>query len=808
MACHLLSLLFLLLLPCLTAAQSNGTISIGQQLTAAESTEPWLSPSKDFALGFHQLDNDPGPGGSKLRLTANGGLVLEDPEAREIWKSEISTGEAAFGVLYDTGNFLIVNTNSERLWQTFDHPTDTLLPTQTMERGGVVSSRRKETDFSRGRFQFRLLEDGNAVLNTINLESGFAYDAFFWSNTFDVNRSNAGYRVVFNESGQLYVLRENKQIVSLTPETVSAKENYLRATLNFDGVFIFYSHPKNNSTGDAIWSVSDVLPENICINNDIRKGLGSGICGFNSICSISGAKRPICQCPKGFSLLDPDDVYGSCKPDFILGCEEDGKKSGEDLYYIEELRNTDWPTSDYEQISPYGKDECVSSCLKDCQCSAAVLRDDTCWKKKLPLSYGKTDRDETGTTFIKIRKVPSGGKKKVDVLIPVVSVLFGSSALINLLLVSACCLGFLVVNRKKFMRPHQEEQGVSYMNLRCFTYKELVEVTRGFKEELGRGAFGTVYKGFVNMGSSDQVAVKKLNRVFQDSEKEFKAEVNGIGQTHHKNLVRLLGYCDEGRNRLLVYEFMSNGALASFLFGDSKPNWKLRTEIVMGIARGLFYLHEECCTQIIHCDIKPQNILLDDYYNARISDFGLEKLLTLDQSHTNTAIRGTKGYVAPEWFRNMPITVKERTLGALVENDLEAMDDMTVLQRFVMVAIWCIQEDPSHRPTMRRVTQMLEGVVEHGGIRIDFAFNHLERIAQARHEIEDESYKDNALYKYHEEKAKLTLQIDELLAKAEKQKNEIHDFITTKYDEGLIRTTLLLSEAMELIANNAGASLL
>lgn len=778
MACNLLSLLFLLLLPCLTAAQSNGTIGIGQQLTAAENTEPWLSSSKDFAFGFHQIDSkdfflpaiwyykiprktivwyasedNPAPRGSKLQLTANRGLVLENPEGQEIWKSEISMGQAAFGVLYDTGNFLIANTNSEKLWQSFDHPTDTLLPTQKMERGGVVSSRRKETDFSRGRFQFRLLEDGNAVLNTINLESGFAYDAYFWSNTYDVNRSNAGYRVVFNESGQLYVLRANNQIVNLTPETVSAKENYLRATLNFDGVFIFYSHPKNNSTEDAIWSVSDVLPENICINNDIRKGLGSGICGFNSICTLSGAKRPICQCPKGFSLLDPDDVYGSCKPDFIQGCEVDGKKSGEDLYYIEELRNTDWPTSDYEQITPYGKDECVSSCLKDCQCSAAVLRGDTCWKKKLPLSYGKMNKNETGTTFIKIRKVPSGGKKKADVLIPVVSVLFGSSALMNLVLVGACCLGFLVVNRKKFIRPHQEDQGVSYMNMRCFTYKELVEVTRGFKEELGRGAFGTVYKGFVKMSSSNHVAVKKLNRIFQESEKEFKAEVNGIGQTHHKNLVRLLGYCDEGQNRLLVYEFMSNGTLASFLFGDSKPNWKLRTEIAMGIARGLLYLHEECYTQIIHCDIKPQNILLDDYYNARISDFGLAKLLTLDQSHTSTAIRGTKGYVAPEWFRNMPITVKvdvysygvllleiiclrrsvdneiskvdkailtdwaydcyqERTVRALVENDLEAMDDMSLLQRFVMAAIWCIQEDPSHRPTMRRVTQMLEGVVE------------------------------------------------------------------------------------------------
>lgn len=144
--------------------------------------------------------------------------------------------------------------------------------------------------------------------------------------------------------------------------------------------------------------------------------------------------------------------------------------------------------------------------------------------------------------------------------------------------------------------------------------------------------------------------------------KEFKTEVNVIGQTHHKNLVRLIGFCDEGSHRLLVYEFLSNGSLAGFLFGDLRLSWNQRVQIAIGIAKGLLYLHDECNNPIIHCDIKPQNILLDDYYNARISDVGLAKLLRMDQSETQTDIRGTKGYVAPEWFRNMPVTVLNRRL--------------------------------------------------------------------------------------------------------------------------------------------------
>ena len=140
--------------------------------------------------------------------------------------------------------------------------------------------------------------------------------------------------------------------------------------------------------------------------------------------------------------------------------------------------------------------------------------------------------------------------------------------------------------------------------------------------------------------------------------REFKTEVDVIGQTHQKNLVCLFGFYDEGLHRLLLYEFLSNRTLASFLFGDLKPSWNQRIQIAVGIARGLWYLHEEHNNQIIHCNIKPQNILLDTCYNVRIFDFGLVKLLRLNQSKTHTNIRGTKGYIAPEWFRNMPITPK------------------------------------------------------------------------------------------------------------------------------------------------------
>ncbi|KAI7729198.1 hypothetical protein M8C21_025872 [Ambrosia artemisiifolia] len=336
-------------------------------------------------------------------------------------------------------------------------------------------------------------------------------------------------------------------------------------------------------------------------------------------------------------------------------------------------------------------------------------------------------------------------------LIFVGPVLLSAYVFVIFLLIVVICVSFFLLYKKKAKNPYPSSKVVDN-NLPHFTYQELVEATNGFKVELGKGAFGIVYKGVVG---TNVVAVKKLDKVLQDGEKEFQTEVNAIARTYHKNLVQLLGYCDEGEHRLLVYEYMSNGTLASFLFGEERPGWNQRSNIALDIAKALSYIHEGCRNQIIiHCDIKPQNILLDDYYSAHISDFGLAKLLAMNQSHTNTGIRGTKGYVAPEWFRNTPVTVKvdaysygvllletiscrksvkdnesgneygailtdwawvcyqEKILDAFVNNDPEALDDYKKLTTYVMIGLWCVQENPSLRPTMRKVIQMLEGVIE------------------------------------------------------------------------------------------------
>ena len=274
-------------------------------------------------------------------------------------------------------------------------------------------------------------------------------------------------------------------------------------------------------------------------------------------------------------------------------------------------------------------------------------------------------------------------------------------------------------------------------------------MTDNFKEELGRGSFGIVYKGAIGNGQKF-VAVKRLHNFLADREREFQTEMKVIGRTHHKNLIRLLGYCHDGPNWLLVYEYMSNGSLANILFTlEKRPYWNERMGIARNIARGILYLHEECMPQIIHSDIKPQNILMDENGCAKISDFGLAKFLKPDQSKTSTGIRGNKGYIAPEWHRkaskasmivkvdvysfgivlleiiccrksvdcNLPeeeVVLEEWTyscfesgeIGKLV-NDEEI--DKRQFKRMVKVALWCILDEPSLRPSMKKILLLLEG---------------------------------------------------------------------------------------------------
>ncbi|XP_059651801.1 G-type lectin S-receptor-like serine/threonine-protein kinase LECRK2 [Cornus florida] len=784
-----LYLLIPILLPLVAVAQTNLNISLGSSLQASDDSSPWHSPSGDFAFGFHRLDNqnlfllaiwfdkipdktlvwyangdNPAPEGSKVDLTLDGRFILNDPQGRNIWEAPIRE-RANYAAMLDNGNFVLVNNESGYVWESFQLPADTILPTQVLEVGGKLSSRQKESNFSKGRFQLRLRPDGNLVLNTIALPTQYENDPYYVSHTSDrANTMNSGYLVNFSESGYIYVLGRNGNITNLTSgNIVPARDFYYRATLDYDGVFVQYAHPKAPRNGCSVQSWSRVwsVPNDICAAISDERGGGS--CGFNSYCILDSNGRPACTCLPGFSLSDPNNEFNGCKQDRVQKCEL-GVAEPEDLYDMRVLANTFWPHSaSYDVMKPFNEDECRGSCFHDCECVVAVFADGVvCNKKKLPLSNGRINQSGNGKAFIKIPKsdISSGdrclesnkGKKDQSTLILAGSVLLGVSVFLNFLLVPAISIVFYGSYQKK--QKFNRVPSILETNLRSFTYKDLRVATEGFSEELGRGAFGTVYKGVLSSSSSRTVvAVKKLDKLLQEGEKEFKTEVSAIANTHHKNLVRLLGFCDEGPQRLLVYEFMSNGTLASFLFGISRPDWDKRVQMAFAIARGLMYLHEECSIQIIHCDIKPQNILLDDSLTVRISDFGLAKLMMSDQTRTLTTIRGTKGYVAPEWFRSMPITAKvdvysygvmlleiiccrknfdmarenqedailtdwaydcykDGRLDKLIENEEEARNDMRRVERLVMVAIWCIQEDPSLRPSMKKVTQMFDGVVE------------------------------------------------------------------------------------------------
>ncbi|KAK4781807.1 hypothetical protein SAY86_015909 [Trapa natans] len=292
-----------------------------------------------------------------------------------------------------------------------------------------------------------------------------------------------------------------------------------------------------------------------------------------------------------------------------------------------------------------------------------------------------------------------------------------------------------------------------------FSYSQVKSMTDSFVRKLGQGGFGTVYKG--KLRDDTLVAVKLLNSSKGNGE-EFINEVASISRTSHINIVTLLGFCYEGNKRALIYEFMSNGSLDKFL-GNNKNvsteginlTWDKLYQIAVGIARGLEYLHKGCNTRILHFDIKPQNILLDDNFCPKISDFGLSKLCLKRESIVSMmAARGTIGYIAPEvfirnfgdisyksdvysygmmllemvrgknknstyeasqssevYFQDQVYKLIEDGYGEGIYSQLKDEDKQTV-RKMALVGVWCIQTDPKQRPSMGRVIEMLEGSIE------------------------------------------------------------------------------------------------
>ncbi|KAF8008264.1 hypothetical protein BT93_K2055 [Corymbia citriodora subsp. variegata] len=329
---------------------------------------------------------------------------------------------------------------------------------------------------------------------------------------------------------------------------------------------------------------------------------------------------------------------------------------------------------------------------------------------------------------------------------------------VKFILGAPCVMIFLI---RKWRRRHlAKDQNVeeflqsnnNFLPIR-YSYSDIKKITGGLKDKLGEGGYGSVFKG--RLRSGNEVAVKILKKGKTNGQ-DFINEVATIGRIHHVNVVSLIGYCFEGSKQALLYDFMHNGSLEKHIFSRAEGttlNCKEVYKIALGVARGIEYLHRGCDIQILHFDIKPHNILLDRNFTPKVSDFGLARLYPTGRNTVSlTAARGTLGYMAPELvYMNLggisykadvysfgkllmemasgrknwdtvaecssqtyfPLWVHDQLSEGLdVPVEEFSKEDRRIAKKMIVVAFWCIQLNPSDRPSMRKVLKMLEGEVD------------------------------------------------------------------------------------------------
>ncbi|XP_048228804.1 G-type lectin S-receptor-like serine/threonine-protein kinase At5g24080 isoform X2 [Ricinus communis] len=689
--------------------------------------------------------------------------------------SNTSDSGVETAVMTESGNFVLYGSSTNHsVWQSFEHPSDTLLPNQPLTVSLELTSPKSPIDG--GYYSLKMLQQPTSLSLALTYNLPESYDASpeayanysYWPGP-DISNVTGDVLAVLNEagsfgivygessSGAVYVYKNDGDYNGLSSSTNQSTRLSVirRLILESNGNLRLYRWD-NDVNGSRQW-----VPEWAAVSNpcDI-----AGVCG-NGICNLDRSKtNASCTCLPGTSKVD-NGIQCSENSLLIGKCDSPNVNQTSD-FKIAAVQQTNYYFPDFSVIANYSDiptvSKCGDACLSACECVASVygLDDEKpyCWLLG-SLDFGGYE-DPGSTLFVKVKsngllegdKEESGdgsgiSKEKVLVLPIVLSVTF----IFGLL----CLLLYYNVHRKRALRRAMENALILSGAPINFSYRDLQIHTSNFSQLLGTGGFGSVYKGSLSDGTL--IAVKKLDKVLPHGQKEFITEVNTIGSMHHMNLVRLCGYCSEGSQRLLVYEFTKNGSLDKWIFPsyncrDRLLDWTTRFNIAIATAQGIAYFHEQCRNRIIHCDIKPENILLDENFCPKVSDFGLAKLMGREHSHVVTMVRGTRGYLAPEWVSNRPITVKadvysygmllleiiggrrnldmsydaqdffypgwafkEMTNGMpmkAADRRLEGAVKEEELMRALKVAFWCIQDEVFTRPSMGEVVKMLEGSMD------------------------------------------------------------------------------------------------
>ncbi|VAH29128.1 unnamed protein product [Triticum turgidum subsp. durum] len=681
------------------------------------------------------------PATASLEIASDGNLVLLDQaKNRQLWSTDVSiASNSTMAIIRDSGSLDLIDVFNSSIvyWRSIDHPTNTWLP------GGKLGLN-KTTGLSQRLIPWKNNADPSPGLFSLELDPN----------------GTKQYFIQWNESINYWTSGPwNGNIFSLVPEMTANFRYDFQFVDNATESYFYYSMKDDAVISRFIMDVTGQIKQLTWVEFSQQWILfwsqPRTQCEVYALCgaygSCSEAALPYCNCVKGFSQKvqsdwDLQDYSGGCRRNVPLQCQinsSSGQTKPDKFFPMASVR---LPDNARGAVGASLK-ECEQVCLKSCSCDAYTYNTTGCfiWSGDLVNLQEQYSGNGVGTLFLRLAASELQDPKKSKAVI--IGAVAGGVAAILIILAIVFFFLYQKFRRERTLRISKTGGGT----LIAFRYSDLQHVTRNFSEKLGGGAFGSVFKG--KLPDSTAIAVKRLDG-FHQGEKQFRAEVSTIGTTQHVNLVRLLGFCSEGSRRLLVYEYMQKGSLEVQLFpGETTAlSWAIRYQIALGTARGLNYLHEKCRDCIIHCDVKPDNILLDDSFVPKVSDFGLAKLLGRDFSRVLTTMRGTRGYLAPEWISGVPITAKADvfsygmmlleiisgrrnsdhgeegrstffpTLAAskLHEGDVQTLLDPRLkgdanpdeLTRACKVACWCIQDDESTRPTTGQIVQILEGFLD------------------------------------------------------------------------------------------------
>ncbi|CAL5072954.1 unnamed protein product [Urochloa decumbens] len=694
----------LLLLPALCA--SNDRLVPGKPLLPGTTV---ISDGDDFAFGFFSPSNStpeklylgiwynkiPGltvvwvanretpaisTSGPSLVLTNTCDLILSDANGRVLWTTNTTTAASSspwpmsnatgsVAVLMNTGNLILRSPSGMVLWQSFDYSTDTLLPgmktrsQMTSHEGNsiVLISWNGPDDPSPGAFSF-------------GAEIGTFLQGFIWNGLLPEWRTPVWTGVTVasqffqaNTSIVIYTAFVDSVIDGMSMVfTVSDGAPPIRYVMSYSGRFELRVWNKDSSE----WAALTVSPDVQCSRY--------GYCGISGYCDYTDA-TPTCKCLDGFEPVDKEE-WSTAR--FSRGCKRKETLRCTDGFLA--LPDMKVP-GNFVRIGRKTLKECAAECSGNCSCVAyayanligSTAKGDATrclvWigdhqlvdTQKMgvragPYKAAGADSDLADTLYLRVAGL-SGKRTKANEVMIALPILASAIVLASIIILIWI---WKFRGRRRNVENHEhrglttteellEANTAHDFELPYLKFQDILVATDNFSNTcmIGQGGFGKVYK--VKLEGGKEVAIKRLSKDSDQGMQEFKNEIVLIAKLQHRNLVRLLGCCVEGDEKLLIYEYLPNKSLDAVIFNSERNaalDWPIRFKIIKGVARGLLYLHHDSRLTIVHRDLKASNVLLDAEMRPKIADFGMARIFGDNQENANTRrVVGTYGYMAPEY---------------------------------------------------------------------------------------------------------------------------------------------------------------